>query len=278
MAISTIGQNGLTNPLTSIAANTVSSASGSALTLKSNGGTTAVTIDTSQNVGIGTTSPQMPLDLSGAVLSNVNATAPSVYGLRANLHNSFAMDSGNPVSDLNNVRSLGVRSYFVSGTSANAPASYGSCFAYEHYVGGSGVGSKYISQFAVCHVNTPTLYYRNSDTSNGSTFSNWYSVNLTSVSDIRAKKNIVDAPSQLDVLTQLEVKQFEYVNENDAGVQIGMIAQQVDSVDPYYVTKDLDNTDVMWRVHYDKMVPMLVKAVQELSAKVTELEAKLASK
>lgn len=231
--------------------------------------------DASGNVGIGTASPQMPLDLSGTVLSNVNATVPSVYGLRANLHNSFAMDGNNAVGDLNNVRSLGVRSYYTSAASSNAPSSYGSAFAYEHYVGASGVGSKYISQFAVAHNVTPSLYYRNSDTSNGSTFSNWYSVNLTSVSDIRAKKNIVDAPSQLDVLTQLEVKQFEYINENDAGTQIGMIAQQVDSIDPYYVTKDLENADVMWRVHYDKMVPMLVKSIQEQQAQIEELKAKV---
>ena len=56
MAISTIGQNGLNAPLTltSPVINTITSASGSALTLQSNGGTTAITIDTSQNVLLGT--------------------------------------------------------------------------------------------------------------------------------------------------------------------------------------------------------------------------------
>jgi hypothetical protein len=232
-------------------------------------------IDSSGNVGIGITNPSVPLDLSGGVLSNVNASGGSVYGLRANLHQSFVM-SGTSVSNLNDVRSLGVRCYYSSGSATNSPSTYGGAFAYQHYSGSAGVGAQYITQFATAHSNTPEVYYRNSDTSNGTTFSNWYSVNLTSVSDARAKKNIVDAPSQLGILTQLEIKQFEYINENDPGVQLGMVAQQVDSVDPYYVTKNLESPDVMWRVHYDKMIPMLVKSIQELKATVDAQAARIA--
>ena len=55
MAISTIGQNGLTNPLPSLASNTIASGTGSALTFQTNGSTTAMTIDTSQRVSIGGT-------------------------------------------------------------------------------------------------------------------------------------------------------------------------------------------------------------------------------
>ena len=62
MPISTINQNGLTNPLTSVTANTVTSAAATALTLQS-AGTTAVTISTAQNVGIGTASPLTKLDV-----------------------------------------------------------------------------------------------------------------------------------------------------------------------------------------------------------------------
>jgi hypothetical protein len=51
--------------LTTPTANTLTSASGSSLQLQTNGGTAAVTIDTSQNVGIGTSSPAVKLDVSG---------------------------------------------------------------------------------------------------------------------------------------------------------------------------------------------------------------------
>jgi hypothetical protein len=55
-------------------ANTITSASGSALSLQSNGGTTAITVDTSQNVGIGTASPAVKLSVAGAVNSTGNYT------------------------------------------------------------------------------------------------------------------------------------------------------------------------------------------------------------
>jgi hypothetical protein len=59
------GTNGVTTP------NVLTSSSGVALTLQS-GGTTAVTIDTSQNVGIGTASPGQKLEVAGNVLLSNN--------------------------------------------------------------------------------------------------------------------------------------------------------------------------------------------------------------
>jgi hypothetical protein len=65
----TLTNKTLTTPVIS----SLSSASATALTLQS-AGTTAVTIDTSQNVGIGTTSPSGKFDVSGTVVaSGLNA-------------------------------------------------------------------------------------------------------------------------------------------------------------------------------------------------------------
>ena len=234
----------------------------------------SLVVNSSGNVGIGTSSPAYLLDLSGTALNNSTATTPSTYGIRANLHRSLEINGG-PVSNLNDVRSLGVRSYFNSASSTNAPDSYGVAFAFQHYGGDTGVGSTFITQFANGHQSTPTWYLRNTDTGTGTTFSNWYSINVTNVSDIRAKKNIGDAPSQLPILNQLEVVEFEYTNENEPGVQLGMVAQQVDSVASYYVTKNSENPDVLWRVNYDKMIPMLVKTIQEQQAIIDALTARV---
>ena len=56
------------------------------LQLATNGTTTAVTIDTSQNVGIGTASPQSSLQVSGAVPS-----APTGTGVHLGIQSSYAL-------------------------------------------------------------------------------------------------------------------------------------------------------------------------------------------
>lgn len=259
MTITLNGSLGITTP------DVTSDSYTGALAVNASAPDNSLVVNASGNVGIGTSLPACLLDLAGTALNNSTATNPSTYGIRANLHRSLEI-AGSPVSNLNDVRSLGVRSYFNSASSTNAPDSYGVAFAFQHYSGDLGVGSRFITQFANGHQGTPTWYLRNSDTGTGTTFSNWYSINVTNVSDIRAKKNIGDAPSQLPILNQLEVVEFEYTNENEPGVQLGMVAQQVDSVNPYYVTKNTENPDVLWRVNYDKMIPMLVKAIQEQQA------------
>jgi hypothetical protein len=60
--------------LANVTVNTITSAAGTALTLQSNNGNTAVTVNTSQNVGIGTTSPAYKLDVAGVISTNNNLT------------------------------------------------------------------------------------------------------------------------------------------------------------------------------------------------------------
>jgi hypothetical protein len=59
---------------------TITSPASTALTLQTNNGTTAVTIDTSQNVGIGTTSPAYKLDTTGTIRSQADIYAGFVNG------------------------------------------------------------------------------------------------------------------------------------------------------------------------------------------------------
>jgi hypothetical protein len=53
----------------------------------------------------------------------------------------------------------------------------------------------------------------------------------------------------------------------------GVIAHELQEVLPYSVTGEKDAED-MQSVDYSKIVPILVKAIQELIAKVNALEAK----
>ena len=70
-------------------------ASGTSLTLGSNGNTTAVTIDTSQNVGIGTASPKMKLNAEGTYGNPVTSGAtPTGIARFSQTTNNVTLDFG----------------------------------------------------------------------------------------------------------------------------------------------------------------------------------------
>lgn len=100
------------------------------------------------------------------------------------------------------------------------------------------------------------------------------------ISDIKLKENITDATPKLDSLNRLRVVNYNLIGSELK--QIGLIAQEVEQVFPALVesTPDVDpdtkepTGTVTKAVKYSVLVPMLLKAVQELSARVAELEAK----
>jgi hypothetical protein len=110
--------------------------------------------------------------------------------------------------------------------------------------------------------------------------------NVYSLSDIRVKKNIVDLSDGLATINQLRPVTFEYngkssLANNDGTVQYGLIADEVLETDAaHYVTIDkeeIDGTEVedFKSLSTGEMIPMMMKAIQELSAKNDALEAKV---
>jgi len=95
------------------------------------------------------------------------------------------------------------------------------------------------------------------------------------ISDARLKENIVDATSKLDDLMQVKIRNYNLIDDESKTKQIGVIAQELETVFPNMVTEDEDGNKAVKSAVF---VPMLIKAIQELNAKVTALEAKLESK
>lgn len=87
------------------------------------------------------------------------------------------------------------------------------------------------------------------------------------ISDARLKENITDATAQLDELQGLRVVNYSLIG--DPQKHIGLIAQEVQGIKPGLVEADEDTG--MLTVKYSVLVPILVKAVQELTAQVREL-------
>jgi hypothetical protein len=111
---------------------------------------------------------------------------------------------------------------------------------------------------------------------------------LTDPSDKRLKKNIVDTTVQgLETVSKMKVRDFEWNKSGDKMVG-GFIAQELKEVYPSAVTgtdgemEDIFDEDgnktgeriVPMGISRDVLVPVLVKAIQELSAKVKALESK----
>jgi hypothetical protein len=100
------------------------------------------------------------------------------------------------------------------------------------------------------------------------------------ISDVKNKENIVDATPKLDKIKQLQVRNFNF--KGDELKQIGFIAQEFEQVFPSMIEehhdKDAEGNDLGTTTKSIKtsvLVPILVKAVQELTAKVEALEAQL---
>jgi hypothetical protein len=89
-----------------------------------------------------------------------------------------------------------------------------------------------------------------------------------SPSDERLKENIVDAPA--GNLDDLRVRSYDW-KADGSSVTHGFIAQELEVVAPYAVNKG-ETEDDMMAVDYSKLVPMLVKEIQDLKAKVEALE------
>ena len=92
-------------------------------------------------------------------------------------------------------------------------------------------------------------------------------------SDQRLKENIVDASSALSKIDSVKVRSFDW-KETGNHVDFGVIAQELVTVAPECVTEGDDGDEIKstWQVDTSALVPALVKAIQELSAKVTALE------
>jgi hypothetical protein len=94
----------------------------------------------------------------------------------------------------------------------------------------------------------------------------------TANSDIRLKNIISPIDSAVDKLTTLNPIIFSWKSDDENKENIGLIAQDVETVFPQVIDK---NEDGFLGVRYLELVPVLVKAIQELSAKNTTLEERL---
>jgi len=104
-------------------------------------------------------------------------------------------------------------------------------------------------------------------------------------SDRRIKKNIVNNNEGLDKIDQIQVRDFEYRTKDEvtdfenvetayvdkSGVQIGVIAQEVEAIFPEMVTTQSTGVKTF---NPDKLTFYLINAIKELKAEIELLKNK----
>ncbi|NBX50964.1 tail fiber domain-containing protein, partial [bacterium] len=132
--------------------------------------------------------------------------------------------------------------------------------------------------------NTSTWHFRG----NTNNVANWYlygNGTTSYSSDARLKKNIeTTRDGYLEDIAKLRVVKYNWRNDEDGTAkELGLIAQEVEQIFPGLVQDDpskiSETDDTTYKQLKGSVLPfILLKCIQELSAKVDALEAKLGTK
>lgn len=242
------------------------------------------------NVGIGTASPSFKLDVIGNSPStatfvrsrNNDATSASFAGYGCSTGegvnaewysyssaNTFGTKTSHPQLFItNNTERMRINSsgnLLVGTTSSEGPgqicsvstASGTACVSYRNTAGAS-------SNLAF-FINAANSAIIGSITNNSNT-----GVLYNVTSDARLKENIANADDAASLIDALQVRKFDW-KADGSHQRYGFVAQELVTVAPEAVSQPADPDDMMG-VDYSKLVPMLVKELQSLRARVAQLE------
>ena len=124
----------------------------------------------------------------------------------------------------------------------------------------------------VNHANSFGLYkYQNSNGTAGSISMFASSVSYNTSSDYRLKENVNYTWNATTKLKQLKPCEFEFKADTDNVVHQGFLAHEVDNIVPTSVFGEKDGEE-MQQLDHSKLVPLLVKTIQELEARIATLE------
>jgi hypothetical protein len=89
-------------------------------------------------------------------------------------------------------------------------------------------------------------------------------------SDERRKENIKLSDYGLNEVLQLIPKKFNFKNDERKIINLGFIAQDVLPIIPEAVQTDIDDNKEYYAMNYSNLIPVLVKAIQEMNTKLDE--------
>lgn len=267
----------------------------------SEGGTEAMRIDSNGNVGIGTSSPiSLGAGYTSLTINNATngggiafATGGTQKGAIFNVNNDLYFDVNNGAGNL----------YFRNTGDGTTNATINS--SGDFLVGtdnpsantGDGVklrpnadnGANAISVLGAADSNTYNSHHLYSSGANAYRFYVGYggtvyatNTTITAISDQRLKENIEDIDVGLDAVMSLKPRKFDWKEgkgKNKKGDR-GWIAQEFELVFPEMIDTWLDSApegEEPYKAVNADLIPILVKAIQELKAELDTVKAQNAA-
>lgn len=130
-------------------------------------------------------------------------------------------------------------------------------------------GTIYTSCYSIASIANHIFYNPNGIVGSITTSGSSTAYNVSS--DVRLKTNIFPADDAGSLLDAINVVQFDWKTGGHS--RYGVIAQELNTVVPEAVSEGADEMERPWGVDYSKLVPLLVKEIQSLRARVAALEA-----
>jgi len=253
------------------------------MTFATNGSSERMRIDTSGNVGIGTSSPLSKMTIAQTAGNTAltfqqtnNGTTNFLIGCQYNVGNAFEITP----------------STAAGGSTFNSPA------LVVHSSGNVGIGTtnsnpvNIANHRLVVELNSSTagiavgadglvdsrqvMTFYNDNGTIGTIVTSGSSTAYNTSSDYRLKENVEYTWNATTRLKQLKPARFNFIADADTIVD-GFLAHEVSSIVPEAITGTKDEVDSDGNPEYQgidhgKLVPLLVKTIQELEARITELE------
>ena len=97
----------------------------------------------------------------------------------------------------------------------------------------------------------------------------------STLSDRRLKNNVTSLSNSLEIINKLRPVSYTWdLKLNRQGTDFGLIAQEVEEVLPNIVkeTETLFDDKIYKAVSYEKLIPLLVNSIQELTEEINKLK------
>ena len=221
---------------------------------------TAITIDSSENI----TTTNAGTITAGRFINGTSSNDPWLKGVNSSGTETFFIKPDGTVSNASNLLQgcNTTPSSSVSGNVLRNILGVGACiFSVGNYSS-----------------SVQMLIFMNANGNVGNIVTSGSGTSYNTSSDYRLKENVVTDWDATSRLKQLKPSRFNFKADKDTTVD-GFLAHEVSSIVPEAISGEKDAVDKDGNPEYQgidqsKLVPLLVKTIQELEARIATLESK----